>query len=174
MNIYLLILLRAIHIFAGGLWLGSAIAYLFFVKPSVYAIGPAGPQFMQSLMERRRYPIFMIGSSLLTVLAGLILYWNSSGGFSPGWLITGPGLGYTIGSLASLVAFVVGNAFIGPLSARMGALGQQMAAAGRPPSSAQVGEMATLNQKLVRAEWMDFGMLVLAMLTMATARYWLF
>ena len=46
MNIYLLILLRIVHIFAGALWIGSAILYLFFIKPSVKAIGPAGPQFM--------------------------------------------------------------------------------------------------------------------------------
>jgi len=69
MTIYLLNLLRLVHVVAGILWAGAAISYLFFVKPSVQSIGAAGPQFMQSLMERRKYPLFMVSMSLLTVLA---------------------------------------------------------------------------------------------------------
>jgi hypothetical protein len=52
MNIYVLNLLRLVHVAAGILWAGAAISYLFFVKPSVSAIGAAGPQFMKNLLER--------------------------------------------------------------------------------------------------------------------------
>ncbi len=174
MNIYLLLLLRFTHIVAGILWAGAAISYLFFVKPSVHSIGPAGPIFMQTLAQRRRYPLFMVSVSLLTVLAGGVLYWNSSGGFTPGWIITGPGLGFTIGSLAALVAFLVGNLGIGPTSAQMGDLGQQIAASGGKPNSEQITRMQRLEKRLNQAEWIDFVMLAIAMLTMATARYWSF
>lgn len=174
MNLYVLVFLRLVHIVAGVLWSGAAISYLFFVKPSVQSIGPAGPQFMRALMDRRKYPAFMVGTSLLTVLAGGILFWHSSGGFSLTWIRSGPGIGFTIGSLASLIAFVVGTFGIGPISARMGALGQQMMSADGPPSPEQISLIQALEKRLVRAETIDFLMLVVAMLTMATARYWYF
>src|SRR5512134_4078740 len=113
MNAYLLILFRIVHIFAGALWIGAAISYLFFFKPTVKAIGPAGPQFMQNLAERRKYPVFMMITSLLTILAGGALYLYASGGFNLAWIKTGTGLGFTIGSLAALVAFLVGGMGIG-------------------------------------------------------------
>ncbi len=174
MNAYLIILFRIFHIISGALWFGAAISYLFFFKPSVKAIGPAGPEFMQNLAERRKYPVFMITTSLLTVLAGGILYWFSSGGFNAAWIASGPGIGFTIGSLAALVAFLVGNFGIGPAAAQMGALGQQIGASGGRPTSEHISTMQALEKKLARAEQIDFVMLVIAMLTMATARYWTF
>lgn len=174
MNVYVLLILRITHILAGVLWAGAAVFYLFFVKPSVKSIGPAGPQFMQSLVQRRRYPLFMMSTSLLTVLAGGILFLYASGGLNLAWIKTGPVIGFTIGSLAALVAFLVGSLGIGPTSGRMGAVGQQVAAAGGPPSPEQLGILQTLEKRLSRFETFDFVMLVIALLTMATARYWVF
>jgi uncharacterized membrane protein len=174
MNIYVLNLLRFVHVVAGILWGGAAISYLFFIKPSVTAIGATGPQFMQNLMERRKYPIFMMSTSLLTVLAGAILFWFSSGGFSATWMASGPGIGFTIGSVASLIGFLAGSIGVGPTSGKMAALGGQIAASGKGPTAEQVAQMETLEKRLNLAEQIDFIMLVIAMLTMATARYWLF
>ena len=50
MNLYLYATLRLIHIIAGALWIGAAIVYLFYIKPSVKSIGPMGPQFMEFLI----------------------------------------------------------------------------------------------------------------------------
>jgi uncharacterized membrane protein len=174
MNVYLLIFLRLIHIVAGLLWAGAAVFYLFFVKPSVHSIGAAGPQFMRNLAERRKYPIFMMSTSLLTVLAGGALFLYASGGFNLAWINSGPGLGFTIGSLAALVAFFVGSLAIGPTSAQMGALGAQIASAGGPPKPEQLSALQAMEKKLARAETIDFVLLAIAMLTMATARYWIF
>jgi len=174
MNAYLLITLRMIHVFAGALWIGAAIFYLFFIKPTVKSIGPAGPQFMHNLTVRARYPMFMISVSLLTVLAGGALYLITSGGFNLNWLRSGPGIGFTIGSVAGLVAFLVGTFGIGPTAGSMGALGQKIAQAGGPPTPEQVNALHGLENRLKRAEVVDFVMLSLSMLTMATARYWVF
>lgn len=174
MNATLLIFLRLVHIFAGSLWIGAAIMYLFFIKPSVKAIGPVGPQFMENLTQRRKYPLFMMVTSLLTVLAGGTLYVYASGRFSLAWIQTGTGIGYTIGSLSALAAFLVGSLVIGPTSGQMGALGKQISMAGKPPTSEQLDSLQTLEKKLAFAERIDFVMLTLAMLTMATARYWTF
>jgi hypothetical protein len=174
MNIYFLVLLRVVHVVAGILWGGAAVSYLFFIKPSVRSIGAVGPKFMQNLAERRKYPIFMLSTSLLTVVAGGALYLFTSGGLSLSWIKTGPGLGFTIGSIAALIAFLVGNLGIGPASGRIGALGQKIATSGGPPTPEQLSEVQALEKKLYQAEVIDFVALIIAMLTMATARYWVF
>ena len=174
MNIYILILLRLVHVVAGILWGGAAVYYLFFVKPSVKAIGAVGPQFMQNLVDRRKMPIFMVGTSLLTVIAGGILYWFSSGGFNAAWIASGPGIGFTLGSVTSLVAFLFGTFGIGPISVQLGTLGGQIATSGKAPTAEQIGRMQALEKRLNTVETVDFIMLVIAMLTMATARYWAF
>ena len=116
----------------------------------------------------------MLSTSLLTVLAGGILYWYSSGGFNAAWIASGPGIGFTVGSLTALVAFFVGGLVIGPTSAKMGALGQQIGASGGSPTPEQISALQVLEKKLSRAELIDFVTLVIAMSTMATARYWIF
>jgi len=174
MNIYLLVLLRLVHVVAGILWGGAAIYYLFFVKPSVKAIGPAGPQFMQNLMERRKVPIFMVATSLLTAVAGGVLLWFSSGGFNLAWMRTGPGAGFTIGAVAGLVALLVGTFGIGPISGQLASIGMDITASGNEPSPRQVKVMQVLERRLGFVELVDFIMLTISMLTMATARYWIF
>jgi uncharacterized membrane protein len=174
MNIYLINILRLVHIFAGALWLGTAIFYLFYIKPTVKSIGPAGPQFMQILVERRRMPIFMTVASLLTVVAGIMLYIYASGGFNQAWIRTGTGIGFSIGSLAGLAAFIAGTFFIGPISGRMGVIGQQIAKSGGPPSQDQLNQLHVLEKRLSRVETIDFISLTISMIAMATARYWFF
>jgi len=174
MNAFLLIVLRLIHVVAGILWGGAAVYYLFFVKPSVVAIGAVGPQFMKNLVERRKMPIFMVSASLLTVLAGGILYWYSSNGINTAWILSGPGIGFTIGSAAALVAFLIGTFGVGPISGQLGGLGGQIAASGKGPTPEQAAQIHALEERLDFVERIDFIMLVIAMLTMATARYWTF
>ena len=76
----------------------AAVAYFLYFEPAAKGLGPARPKFMQELIGKYRYPIFMNVSSLLTILAGLGLYWFSSGGLSAAWLTSGPGLGFTLGA----------------------------------------------------------------------------
>ncbi|MBP9501513.1 MAG: DUF1772 domain-containing protein [Candidatus Promineofilum sp.] len=174
MNIYILNLFRLTHVVAGILWAGAAISYLFFVKPSVQSIGAAGPQFMQNLMGRRKYPIFMMVTSLLTILAGGALYWYSSGGLKGSWITTGPGLGFTIGSLAGLITFFLGMFGIGPTAGRIAALGQQIATSATGPTPEQMNQMRRLEKRVNVLERVEFVLMVVAMVTMATARYWSF
>lgn len=174
MNLYLVLFLRLVHVIAGLLWAGAAVAYIFMFSPSVQALGAAGGQFMQHLVERRRYPVYMQVTSSLTILAGAILLWNSSGGFNMTWLTSGPGLGFTIGSVAAAIAYIAGTFMLGPRAARMGALGKAIAAAGGPPSPDQMAEMRKLEREMATYEKLDFVFLVISLVTMATARYWYF
>lgn len=173
MNTYIL-LLRTIHIFAGVLWVGSAIFYLLFVEPTVKAVGAAGPAFMQTLIERRRYPLFMNLVSALAILAGILLYWTTSGGLRLSWVRTGPGLGFTLGSVVALVVYAIGFFMLKPRSERLGQLGQEIGRAGGPPSAAQTSELHKLNEELAAIGRVDALLLTISLVAMATARYWAF
>lgn len=172
MNIYMYIVLRTIHIFASMLWIVSAIYYFIFVEPSVKALGPAGPKFLQGLIEKRRYPLYMSLVSLLTLLSGVWLYWNSSGGLQISWVKTGVGIGFTIGAVISFLVFLMGMLMIKPRAERMGKLGNEIGGSGNPPNSVMLAEMEKLEEELNVLELTDIIMLSIAMLTMVTARFW--
>lgn len=172
MSTGILLILRAVHIFAGVLWAGTAIFYFFLVEPAAKSLGPVGPKFMQDLIEKRRYPLYMNVASALTIIAGALLYWNTSGGLQPLWIQSGPGLGFTIGSVAAIGAYLVGFFMLRPRAERMGKLGQQIARAGGPPEPAQAAELQKLGQEIRSIERIDVILLTISLLTMATARYW--
>lgn len=169
-----LIVLRIVHIAAGALWVGSAVYYFFFVEPVVKDLGPAGPQFMRNLVEKRRLPMFMNVVSSLTVLAGALLYWSTSGNLQAAWLRSGPGIGFTLGSLAAIVVYGIGFFMIRPRAVRLGAISSEIALAGGPPSSEQGAELRRLGEEMVRIERVDVILLTISLVAMATARYWTF
>lgn len=166
-----LLLLRLIHIVAGAFWVGAGVAYFLYFEPSAKGLGPARSKFMQELIGKYRYPIFMNVSSLLTILAGLGLYWASSGGLSAAWLTSGPGLGFTLGALAGLIAFGIGFIGIRPRAQRMGALGAAIAAAGAPPTAEQGAELGRLDAEIHTFERWDVILLVISLALMAVSRY---
>ena len=171
---FVILLLRLIHIVAGALWAGAAVAYFFFFAPTARGLGPPGPKFMQDLVGKHRYPLFMNVSSMLTILAGLVLYWFSSGGLNAAWITSGRGLGFTLGSLAALAAFAAGFFGIRPRAERMGALSAAIAAAGGPPTAEQGAELSRLDAEMHGYERWDVLLLVLSLALMATARNWNF
>lgn len=90
------------------------------------------------------------------------------------WITSGPGLGFTIGSLAALAAYGVGFFGIRPRVERMNALGQAIAAAGGPPTPEQAAELGRLEKEMHTVERWDVILLTLSLATMVTARYWHF
>ena len=173
MSAYILIL-RTIHIVAGTLWVGSAVFYLLFVEPSAKSLGPSAPKFMQTLIERRRYPLFMNVVASLTIIAGGLLYWPLSGGLNSSWITSGPGLGLTVGALVALVVYGIGFFMIRPRADHMGRLGREIAANGGPPTPEQVAELAKIEAELTSIGRVDALLLIVALVFMASARYWIF
>jgi uncharacterized membrane protein len=175
MDIYLIytILLRIVHIFGGVFWVGGAIVHVAFIEPTAKATAPEGHKFVQYLVGRGRFSLFMNVVSALTVLSGALLYWRASGGLQPGWIKFGPGLGYTIGSIVAIGVYIIGLLMIRPRAERLGALGMEIGAANGVPTPTQVAELHNLDKELSLIGRVDFVLLAIALLTMATARYWL-
>jgi uncharacterized membrane protein len=172
MNLYLLLLLRVIHIVAGVGWVGGAAIHTLFIEPSARATAPESGRFVQYLMGQRRFSIFMAVTSGLTVLAGGLLFWRSSGGFQWAWIASGPGVVFSLGSIIGIAVYFIGLAMIKPRADRIAALGQAVAAAGGRPAPEQAAELQRLDRELGAIGRVDFALLLASLLAMATARYW--
>ena len=99
MNI-LVIVLRLIHVLGGVFWVGSALVNAFFLAPAVAATGEAGQKMMGFMITKAHFSVRITVAAILTVLAGLALYWHDSGGLTSGWTTSAAGLGFGLGGLS--------------------------------------------------------------------------
>jgi len=173
MFIYLIIL-RLVHGIASVCWAGGSFIFFLFVEPTAKAVTPNGMQFVDHMAGKGRFNIFMVISSTLTLLSGVLLLWQDGSGQWLDWLKTGPGLGFAIGSLIGIVVYCVGMFGVKPRVDRLGAIGQEIEAAGGPPTQAQLAELQKLDNELSTFSRVDFALVAISLVLMATARYWLF
>ncbi len=171
MNIYM-IALRLIHVVSAVCWAGGTVVFLQFVGPSVKATGPASQTFLQYFMGRRKFSQFMSIAALLTILAGALLYWHDSSGLQSSWILTRPGIGFSIGAAFGVTVAIYGAVALGRRADRIGRLGQEVAARGGQPTAEQLAEFSELDEGMSRAGLIDFVLILIALVAMATARYW--
>jgi hypothetical protein len=163
-------LLRLLHIGAGALWVGAAVVVALYVEPTARATMPEGPRFMQAMMRTTFRP-FMTALGLITILAGIALYWQDSAGFtSVEWMASSAGRTFGIGGLFGVASLVLGLAFTAPTGARLAKVGAAVQAAGRPPTPEEGAQLRTLSERLTMAGRLNAGLLVAALLLMAVAR----
>ena len=169
MNV-LVIVLRILHIFSGIFWVGAALMLTFFISPTVNATKEAGQGFMRHFMGNTRFQLFMWASALTTVIAGTILYGINSSWFKPGWMMSGPGIGFGVAAFFAILGFIVG-VFQGKNSSAMAMLGGQIQAQGQPPSPEQAAQLQKLGKALATGGTLNAVFLILATIGMAIARY---
>jgi uncharacterized membrane protein len=164
-----MIILRLIHILSGIFWVGTAFFFVLFFEPTIKAAGSAGGTVMGRL-TLTRFPIVMALSSILTVAAGFFLYLRDSGGFQINWISTPSGITITIGSLAGILAFLLGLIVEMPTTARIAALQKEIQASGNPPTSSQIEELHALQERMSNASRWGAVLMVIAVLGMTIAR----
>lgn len=169
MDLYL-VALRIIHIASGVIWLGGAFFVTLFVEPATKAAGPEGGKFMERLTATR-FPQILTQAAGLAILSGILLYWRDSAGFQVAWMRTSTGLTFAVGGLAALAAFGIGIYVVRPKILRMGAIGKEIATAGRPPSPSQLGEMQALQESAGQLSRLNAYIMVVILLAMSAARY---
>lgn len=169
MNTYLLVL-RLVHIVAGIIWGGGALIMEFFIGRSIAATGESGKEFAQYLMARLRMHNFMTVMAVSTVLAGALLYWHDSNGFTYAWMTSGAGIGFGIGAVFGLIAFVFGVIF-GSSNAKLAQVGAQLQG---KPTDEQLVQIQALQKRIKTVSPIHTYNMILAMLFMATARYLVF
>jgi uncharacterized membrane protein len=166
-----MILLRLVHIVTGIFWVGSDLLMVFFVEPTVVALGPSGGAFMQRLTKNTRYAQAMPISALLTVVTGILLFSRVSGDFNRDWLMSTSGVVLGMGSLAGILAFLDGMVLVGPTINRIEQLGGEMDEQQGPPSEDQLGEMQQLRGRLNRAYQLMIFLTMASIVGMSSARY---
>ena len=165
--IYLIWLLRIIHIGAGVFWIGASLTALLFLGPAVGATGEAGQRFMGYLINTKNLSGRIAGAAGSSVLAGAILYWIDSQGFSSAWMKSGAGIGFTIGAVFGLIGFIFGI-LVGRMNKAMAQLGAQMQG---KPSPAQLTQMQTIQKQLATYSKITVPALILSVIFMSVARY---
>ena len=169
-----LLVLRFIHIVASVCWAGGGFIFFLFVEPTAKALAPTGMQFVDHMVTKRRFSIFMVVSSTLTVLTGAVLIWQYASGNWLSYVKTGPGLGFALGSMVGVAVYLVGMLGVNPRAIRLSKIGQEIQAAGGPPTPAQGAEMHKLDREMSALGLADFLLVALSLGLMATARFWVF
>lgn len=167
---YLVVVLRLIHIFAGVFWVGGSLILTFFVGPTVAATAESGQKFMAHLVTKAKITAWITAAAILTVLAGGWLYWIDAQGFTSAWWKSSSGIGFGIGGLLALVGLAFGI-IVGVNTTKLGTLASQIQ--GRP-SSEQMSQIQSARKQLAYAGPINTIALALALIFMATARYWTF
>lgn len=166
----LVVILRLVHIMAGIIWGGGALIMEFFIGRTINATGETGQKFTQHLMNVIRMHKFMTGAALSTVLAGGWLYWIDSNGFSSAWMTSGAGTGFGIGAVFGLIAFVFGAIF-GSSNAKLAEVGAQIKG---KPTGEQLSQIQAIQKRIKTVSPIHIFSMLLAMVFMATARYFMF
>lgn len=164
--VYLIWLLRIVHIVGGVFWVGGTLMMTFFIGPTVGAIGESGQKFVSHLMSNLKFSNRMAIASGSTVLAGLILYALDARAGSA-WLRSSFAIGLGIGAVFALVGFVSGI-MIGQTIKAMVQLGGQIQG---KPSPEQMNRLQDLRKRQSTYSVIATLSLVLATVFMAIARY---
>ena len=164
--IYLIWLLRIIHIVAGVFWVGGTLIMTFFIGPTIGATGEAGQKFVGHLMNDLKFSNRMSAAAGSTILAGLSLF-GLDARAGANWLRSGFATGLSIGAAFAVVGFISGL-MIGRTTKEMAQLGAQMQG---KPTPDQLTQMQAIRKRQATFSTISATTLVLAVIFMAIARY---
>jgi len=168
------IIFRLLHILAGVAWVGGVFLFVVFVQPSAAAIGPAAGPMMGQLLGTRKLVDRFLQLAAVTIVAGLVMYIKDASDFGSlgDFLQTGYGVALTIGMLTAIAAAALGCAVTRPNVGRLLGMQRAIAESGAPPTSEQAAQIAAIQRTLKIYARLSFGLLVVTVAAMATARYW--
>lgn len=168
-----MLVFRTLHIAAGVAWAGSVFLFVVLVQPSAGAIGPAASPFMMELLGRRKLVSWLLSLAGTTIVAGGFLYWKHVDEMGLGDFVSSNlGRALTIGAVAAIGAFSIGLFGTRPNVARLMTLATRAAAAEGPPPPEVAQELPLVQARLKTLGRVAFALIVIAVLAMATARFW--
>lgn len=156
---------RWVHIIAGIIWTGTGFSIALWWGPASIKAGQAGEDYWRTLVHRTPFVKGMNVLTLLTVIAGLYLYWRLE---YLERLSLASGVVLTIGAAAGL-----GLAALTPmhtiLTKRVWTLRD---AAGPTPSPEDQEKISAVGRDFIKLDVVNFIFGFVALTAMATARYW--
>jgi uncharacterized membrane protein len=164
--IYLIWLLRIIHIVGGVFWVGGVLIMTFFISPTVGAMPAEGQKFIGYLMNNLKFSGRMSAAAGATILAGVILY-GLDARAGAAWQRSSFAIGLSIGAGFAIIGFIFGI-LLGRTNKAMARLGAQLQG---KPTDAQMGQMQAIRKQQITYSNISAVTLILAVIFMATARY---
>src|SRR5262245_34625744 len=159
-----LTILRIIHIFAAVSWVGGGIFMMSVINPTVQLAGPEGGRFMLQLAKYGRLVRVLSGAGVTTVVAGLLLYWPTSGGLNPAWLSSPRGITLTLGAIFGIITLGHGIFVSAPIGRQMGELATQILSRQGPPPPELMQQAQALGAKLGRNSMISTALGAIALL----------
>jgi uncharacterized membrane protein len=164
---------RILHVLAGVLWVGSTFMFVGIIGPSAAEVGPSAGPLLAVAVRKRKVTKLVTAFATITVLAGWGMWIAHAVDAGLGnWIGSSFGLGLTIGGVLATIAWYVGVTGVGQNVDRLVDLGEELATAEGPPPPERVAEMGRIQASLKSHGQIDLSLQILAVLAMATARYW--
>src|SRR5436309_4244178 len=159
-----MLIFRFFHILAGVLWVGSAFLFVGFIGPSAAEVGPSAGPLLTAAIKKRKAAKVITALGGVTVLAGWTLWLKdmSLAGSVGDWVTSRFGLVLTIGGTLATISAIVGAIGVGQRVERLVDLGNEVAAAGGPPSPEQQARIDELSKGIEREGKLDLVLLLLA------------
>lgn len=164
------VIARVLHVGLGAFWAGAVLFTALLLDPSIRASGPAGGQVMGALAQRG-FAKILLAAGAITIASGFYLFSMASGGFSPEYSRSAPGITYSIGLAASVVAWCIGFFVSRPSVAQIGALSASLAATPEDQRIAVMARIGVLRNRLTAALRSVAALLAIVLVTMAVGRY---
>ena len=167
---YYVLFLRFLHIGSGVFWVGSTLVLATTVTPALKGAGETGQKFVDYLVKHKKFGTNSAGAGAMAGIAGLLLYWHDSQGLTSLWMRSSTGIGFGIGAIFGLIAFIFGILTDRKLKAMAG-LREQLESA---PSNEKTSQLQILEKQQATYLMICAGTLTLSLWVMAVSRYLVF
>jgi len=167
---YYVLFLRFLHIGSGVFWVGSTLVLATTVTPALKGAGETGQKFVDYLVKHKKFGTNSAGAGAMAGIAGLLLYWHDSHGLTSLWMRSSTGIGFGVGAIFALIAFIFGVLTDRKLKA-MVELREQFENA---PSDEKTSQLQILEKQQTTYLKICAGTLTLSLWIMAVSRYLVF
>jgi uncharacterized membrane protein len=169
-----MIVFRLLHILGGVLWVGSTFLLTVFIGPAAAEVGPSAGPLMHKLVVDRRVTYAITTIAILTVAAGVLVYWHDVqiAGSLGAFLDTDFGLVLTVGAVCGIAAMFWGSLQVGRKIDHLVVFTDRAIPAQGPPPPDVVAELDRRGAELKRNSIVDLLLQLVAVIAMSTARYW--
>jgi uncharacterized membrane protein len=162
------LVLLVLHIGAVVAWMGGAALFVSVIIPSLSKMSPASrAEFIQSALPR--YLMFISGSSILAIVAGLTLYGYVTTQTTSSFALTGPGLVYIqAGAVLGLAVLIIALGILVPAGRKFITLTKQAPKPPAQPSSQDpmATQIASLQKRMGIAGRLGVALLGIALILM--------
>ncbi|MDQ7027064.1 MAG: hypothetical protein Q9P01_09915 [Anaerolineae bacterium] len=159
---YDIIIVRAIHIFAGIIWVGFGLAMGLLVIPTAKKMGEQGRIVFKAWFVYSAFNRLIAIAAVTTTVAGLYLYFRLFDGANHRFLTETGSMVLSVGALFGLLAFGHGIA--------LGRLGDKYAKLAESESP-EIADLQALQDRIGRNGYISAILMIIAVLGMILPRY---